>query len=485
VLIYLAAYFERPSVLCARSGEAEAAGGGAEWIASPTVCAVAVLPETRYAGENVSIAYQVMGAGDADIVLISESVFPIEALHYEPTIAAFLTRLASWGRLVLFDRRGVGLSDPVSATSPPTLEDWVLDGLTVLDAVGSSQPAVIATGASAGLVALLLAASHPDRVRSLVLYDAMARYRWAPDYPWGVSPELERDLIEQVRHTWGSTRIVDRRGRLEATVAKRPEVANWAVEWARRGASPTTAMLLNHVSHNSDLRGLLGSISAPTLILNHADSEDGRFLAKRIMHARYLELDDPVHFIFSSQIDDISAAMSELIVGRPMAPPSSRVLATLLFTDIVGSTQQLSAIGDRRWRELLDRHDHMVRRQLGRFDRRLITTTGDGFLATFDGPARAVQCALAVRDGARQQNITIRAGLHTGEVELRGDDIAGLAVHVGQRISSLAEDDEILVSRTVVDLVAGSDLAFDARGERQLKGLAGSWPVFAVSTTPV
>jgi class 3 adenylate cyclase len=244
-------------------------------------------------------------------------------------------------------------------------------------------------------------------------------------------------------------------------------------------------MVLNRVLHDSDLRGVLASITAPTLIINHADSGDGRLLAEHIKDARYFELNDPVHMVFSTQVDDVLAAMSRLIVGSQVAPALTRALVTLLFTDIVGSTQQLSAMGDRRWRETLDRHDHMVRRQLRRFDGRLINTTGDGFLATFDGPARAVQCALAVREGARQQNISIRAGLHTGEVELRDDDIAGLAVHAVQRISSVADDDEILVSRTVVDLVSGSDLIFEPRGERQLKGLIGTWPVFAVSTPPM
>jgi class 3 adenylate cyclase len=442
-------------------------------------------PETRYARADVSIAYQIMGSGDVDILLVSESVFPIEALHEEPTIAAFLARLASWGRLVLFDRRGVGLSDPVSPASPPALEDWVSDALTVLDAVGSPQAAVIATGPPAGMVALLLAATHPDRVRALVLYDAIARYRWAPDHPWGVPAEVERELNKQVRQAWGSTRIVDRTGRLSATVARQPALADWAIEWSRRGASPTTVMVLNRVLHDSDLRGVLASITAPTLIINHADSGDGRLLAEHIKDARYFELNDPVHMVFSTQVDDVLAAMSRLIVGSQVAPALTRALVTLLFTDIVGSTQQLSAMGDRRWRETLDRHDHMVRRQLRRFDGRLINTTGDGFLATFDGPARAVQCALAVREGARQQNISIRAGLHTGEVELRDDDIAGLAVHAVQRISSVADDDEILVSRTVVDLVSGSDLIFEPRGERQLKGLIGTWPVFAVSTPPM
>jgi class 3 adenylate cyclase len=335
------------------------------------------------------------------------------------------------------------------------------------------------------MVALLLAATHPDRVRALVLYDAIARYRWAPDHPWGVPAEVERELNKQVRQAWGSTRIVDRTGRLSATVARQPALADWAIEWSRRGASPTTVMVLNRVLHDSDLRGVLASITAPTLIINHADSGDGRLLAEHIKDARYFELNDPVHMVFSTQVDDVLAAMSRLIVGSQVAPALTRALVTLLFTDIVGSTQQLSAMGDRRWRETLDRHDHMVRRQLRRFDGRLINTTGDGFLATFDGPARAVQCALAVREGARQQNISIRAGLHTGEVELRDDDIAGLAVHAVQRISSVADDDEILVSRTVVDLVSGSDLIFEPRGERQLKGLIGTWPVFAVSTPPM
>jgi class 3 adenylate cyclase len=427
-----------------------------------------------------------MGAGDVDILLISEFTFPIEALHEEPTIAAFLGRLASWGRLVLFDRRGVGLSDPVSPVSPPTLEDWVSDALTVLDAVGSTQSAVFASGTVAGLVALLLSASHPDRVRALVLYDACARYRWAPDYPWGVPGEVERELSEQIRQSWGSTRVVDRRGRFAATVQRQPEIAGWIMEWSRRGASPTTVMVLSRVAWDSDLRGVLGAITAPTLIINHADSGEGRFLAEHIKDARYFELNDPVHMVFSAESDEVLAAASGLIVGSRITPAPDRVLVTLLMTDIVGSSQQLSVLGDRRWREILDRNDQMVRRQLRRFDGRLINTTGDGFLASFAGPARALQCALAVREGARQQNITIRAGVHTGEVELRDDDdIAGLAVHAVARISSVAEDGEILASRTVVDLVSGSDLVFESKGEQELKGLVGTWALFAVTTPPI
>lgn len=438
-------------------------------------------PLTQYAKGDASIAYQVLGDGDRDILLISESMLPIEALHDNAFTARFLARLTPWGRVLLFDRRGVGLSDPASVSAPPTLEDWVADSLAVLDAVGSEQAAVIATGASAGFVALLLAATRPERVCSLVLYDAIARYRWAEDYPWGVAAEVERALVERMREQWGSAEIVDRRGRYSAALARHPEITEWAVQWTRRGASPATALALNHVLHDSDLRHVLRSISAPTLIINHAGTGDGGYLAEHIPDARLLEIQDPQHLVFSAEMAGALAAMSELINGSQIAPSPERVLATVLFTDIVGSTQRVAESGDRRWREVLDRHDQMVRRQLNRFSGRAVKFTGDGFLATFDGPARGVQCALAIREGAAQQDISVRAGLHTGEVELRGDDVAGVAVHIAERISGLAAADEILVSRTVVDLVVGSGLAFDERGEQHLKGLERPWVIFAAS----
>jgi class 3 adenylate cyclase len=426
----------------------------------------------------------VLSDGEPDILLVNESVLPVEALQDNVTTAAYLRRLGAWGRVIAFDRRGVGLSDPVSPGATITLDDWVADAVAVLDAVGSERAAVISSGPSAGLIGLLLARQFPERVSSLSLYDAIARYRWAPDYPWGVTSDVEAELHARLEADGGSALVLDRRGRFAATAAHHPQFADWAVKWFRRGASPATMAVQSNVLRTSDVRGVLPDIACPTLVTNHADVEDGRFLAAHIPHARYVELDDPCHMLFSSQLDAVMAATSELVTGSPVEPATHRVLTTLLFTDIVDSTASLAALGDRRWGIELDRHYDMVRRQLRIFDGREVKTMGDGFIATFDGPTRAVQCALAIQHHARRWGMGVRAGVHTGEVERRGDDVLGLSVHVTQRVCGLARPDQVLVSQRVVDLVSGSELQFAPRGAHALKGLEGRWRVFEASSAP-
>lgn len=440
---------------------------------------------TRYARSGAGhVAYQVLNPGEPDILLVNESVLPVEALQDNVTTAAYVRRLGAWGRVIAFDRRGVGLSDPVSPAAVITLDDWVADAVAVLDAVGSERAAVISSGPSAGLIALLLARQFPERVSSLSLYDAIARYRWAPDYPWGVTSEAEHELHARLQADGGSALVLDRRGRFAATAARHPQFADWAVKWFRRGASPATMSVQSDVLRTSDVRGVLPDIACPTLITNHADVEDGRFLAAHIPGARYLELDDPCHMLFSPELDAVMAATSELVTGSPVEPATNRVLTTLLFTDIVHSTASLAALGDRRWGIELDGHYDMVRRQLRLFDGHEVKTMGDGFIATFDGPTRAVQCALAIQHHARRRGMSLRAGVHTGEVERRGHDVLGLSVHVAQRVCGLAAAAQVLVSQRVVDLVAGSELHFACRGAHPLKGLDGRWPVFEASSTP-
>jgi class 3 adenylate cyclase len=441
--------------------------------------------QTHYVRSGAGhVVYQVLSEGEPSILLINESVLPIEALHDNVNIVSYVNRLRAWGRVIAFDRRGVGLSDPVSDATTITLDDWVADAVAVLDAVGSARAVVLSSGPSAGLIAILMASRWPERVQALGLYDAIARYRWAPDHPWGITSEYERELDAQVESDWGTERIVDRRGRFPATVAKHPELVEFAVKWFRRGASPSRVKALNGVLRSSDVRAELSTISCPTLILNHVGTEDGPYLAEHIPNARLVELDENVHLVFSDELDIAMAALSELVNGTPLEPATRRVLTTLLFTDIVDSTASAAAVGDRRWNLALDGHDDMVRRHLRRFDGDEIKTTGDGFVAAFDGPTRAVQCALAIQHDAQQRRVAIRAGVHTGEVERRHNDVLGLTVHVAQRICALAVAGQVLVSRQVVDLVTGSELRFENRGDHPLKGLEGSWTIFEAAPTP-
>jgi class 3 adenylate cyclase/DNA-binding CsgD family transcriptional regulator len=429
------------------------------------------------------VAFQVLSAGAVDILVVNESVMPIEALHDNAYTSSYLGRLAAWGRVIVFDRRGVGMSDAVAADTQLALGDWVGDAMAVLDAVGSSQAAVFSSGPSAGLIALQLAAEHPDRISFLSVYDAIARYRWAPDYPWGVSSELEQEIGQRMRAGWG-TRFADRRGRFAATAARHPGFVDWALTWFRRGVGPATHTAHAEVLRASDVRAALSSISCPTMVINHADVDDGRYLADHIADARYIEVHDPCHLLFSEELDHVMAATGELFNGNPLEPARRRVLTTLLFTDIVGSTASVDAIGDRRWGLELDVHYDMVRRQIERFDGQEIKTTGDGFIATFDGPTRAVQCALAIRHDAAASGLSVRAGVHTGEVELRGGDVLGVNVHVAQRICALAASDQVVVSKCVIDLVTGSELRFGHLGDHPLKGLPGRWSVYEASPSP-
>jgi class 3 adenylate cyclase len=427
---------------------------------------------TRYVRSGDGhIAYQVLGDGATDILLVNESVLPIEALQDNAHTASYLRRLSGWGRVIMFDRRGVGLSDPASSEHGPTLECWVADAVAVLDAVGSSSAAVMSSGPSAGLIALSLASEFPERVSLLSLYDAIARYRWAPDYPCGVTDACEEALGARLLADWGAPRLVDRRGRFAATAASHPSFAAWATTWFRRGASPFTIASQGNVLRRSDVRSALPRITCPTLIVNHADVDDGRFLADRIADARYVELHDPCHLVFSSELDAVMAVTSEMVSGNPVEPAMQRVLTTLLFTDIVDSTARVAEIGDRRWGIELDHHYEMVRRHLQRFGGHEVKTVGDGFIATFNAPTRAVQCARAIQHEARLCDVGVRAGVHTGEVELRDNDVLGVTVHIAQRICALAAPDQVLVSRQVVDLALGSGLHFDPCGEHSLKGV--------------
>jgi class 3 adenylate cyclase len=441
-----------------------------------------VIPETRYAREgDLHLAYQVLGDGPPDILMLDQWFSHMEAQWDVLPLASFRERLASFGRLIMFDKRGAGLSDPVPMATLPTLEQWMDDVSTVLDAAGSERAVVIAN-LGGGLLGATYAAAHPERVASLVLVDCFARFLAADDYPFGGSVEGVNQATEEVETGAGHGLMIDLFA--PSFVHDEPVRRAWA-RYERQAASPGMMKAVVRLMYESDVRSVLPAIRVPTLVMQHSGAERfgppfGRFLAEHIDGARYVELPGGDSLIWAG---DQSATLDEIedfVTGIRPAPEPTRVLATVLFTDIVGSTATASELGDARWRRLLDEHNHVIRRQLDRFGGRQVKTVGDGILATFDGPARAVRCAAAIRDGVEELGLRVRAGLHTGEIELEGEDIAGLAVHIGARVSALASGGEILVSSTVKDLVAGSGLAFEDHGSHELKGVPGEWRIFRV-----
>ena len=442
--------------------------------------------ETRYAKtpDGCHIAYQVIGSGPMDLLLAVGSHVSIGVRDEEPRWYQFDRRLASFSRLIRFDLRGIGLSDPISPAAPPSIEDWVVDAMAVLDAVGSERAALLGH-ARGGQIALLLSATHPERVSAQVVAHAAARWLRAPDYPFGVPTHLHDALVNGLVEPDAGAERVDDISLVLPSLADDARFRAWWQRAGQAGASPAVARALYLVDAQVDLRPILATITAPTLILHRRDNRfcrvgHARYLAENIARAHYVELAGADHFLWAGDTTAVLDEIETFLTGATHPPEPERVLVTVVFTDIVDSTKRAVAVGDRRWRELLDAHDHLVRRQLERFRGRELKTTGDGFLAAFDGPARAIRCAQTLRDAARQLGIEVRAGIHTGEVELRGDDMAGIAMHIGQRVSALAAPGEVLASRTVVDLVAGSGIQFADRGEHELKGVPGTWRLFAV-----
>lgn len=443
------------------------------------------VPRTRYASSgDVHIAYQVLGQRPLDLLLFTAANVSIDSMDEEPALVRFHDRLLTFSRLIRFDSRGLGLSDPLAQSELPALEQWVDDAVAVLDAVGVRSAAVLVDLDSASK-AIMLAATHPDRVSRLVIINGTARVQAAPDYPFGVPAEVLDMFLGAVTKPDAVEEGFDDLALFAPSVQDDPAFRSWWVRAGRRSASPSTARAILRMHFLADVRELLPLVRAPVLVVHRGDcltirSEHGRYLAEHIPDASYLELPGQDSLYWVGATEEMLAEIEQFLTGTSQAPEPDRVLATVLFTDIVGSTGQASAMGDRAWRDRLDSHDAMVRRQLERFRGKEVNTTGDGFLATFDGPARAIQCACALRDGAQQLGVVVRVGLHSGEVELRGDDIAGISVHIGARVVAIAEPGEVLVSRTVADLVAGAGIEFDDRGERELKGVPGSWRVYAV-----
>jgi class 3 adenylate cyclase len=439
------------------------------------------VPETRFARNgDVHLAYQTVGSGPVDLLYVDAWVHHVEAVWDFPDFARLLRRLSSFSRLIHFDRRGTGLSDPVPLDRLPDVKTQVDDAVAVLDAAGSSEAAVV--GANEGtLVAILLAARHPERCRSLVLFATTAQHQKAGGRP---IEDMEA-FIELVR-----TNQVSGNSGIDVLAPSRAGDERFDRDLARLQRLSVRAGAIGHYvrqSIMSDVSGDLPAISTPTLILNRTgnrivSTELSREVASMIPNARYVELPGTDHLIFSEGVDELIEEIEEFVTGARTGSDLDRALATVLFTDIVDSTTRAAELGDRRWRDVLDRHNALVRKEVERFGGRQVATTGDGIFAAFDAPRNAVRCALAATDAVKQLGIQIRAGAHTGEVEVRGEDLGGLAVHIGARIAALADAGEVLVSGTVRDLLAGSGIAFEDRGEHPLKGVPGTWRVFAPST---
>jgi pimeloyl-ACP methyl ester carboxylesterase len=438
-----------------------------------------VTPQTRYARSpgDVRIAYQSFGEGDLDLVFVTGFVGNVEALWEEPVTIPFVERLGSFARVTAFDKRGQGLSDRPG--DPPTLEQTMDDVLAVMDAAGLERAAIFAVS-EGGPASLLFAATHPDRVSALVLYGTFARMVASDDYPFGISDDALSRFAELVDAQWGGPVAAHT---FAPSVADDPQFRESWGRFLRRGSSPHGAASLIRMYRELDVRDVLPAISVPTLVLHRSDDRltsiaGGRYIADRIPGARFVELPGADHLMIVEP-DQILDEVEEFLTGERHVPVDDRVLATVLFTDIVGSTERAAELGDRRWRELVERHDELMRREIERHRGRTIKTLGDGVLATFDGPARAIRAAKAAAARIGELGLDVRAGLHTGEIELRGADVAGMAVNIGARVAGLAGAGEVLVSSTVKDLVYGSGIEFTERGEHRLKGVPGEWRLYA------
>jgi class 3 adenylate cyclase len=439
--------------------------------------------DTQYAdSDGVSIAYQVHGEGPLDLVFVPGFVSHLELLWEVPPVARFFRRLSSFARLIMFDKREQGLSDRTGR--PPTLEDSMDDLQAVLAATGSERPALFGIS-EGGPMSMLFAATHPERVSSLILYGTYARMSRAPDFPQGVTEIAFDRWRERIHREWGGPAGMDL---WAPSVAGDPSFERWWSRLLRQGTSPSGAADLMDLYREIDVRPALPAIDVPTLVIHRAGDKlvpafHGHYLAEGIPSARYVELEGDDHLWVIGDQDAILDEAEEFLVGSRGAAESERALATVLFTDIVSSTEKAAALGDRGWRQLLERHDAAVRHQLALHRGREVKTMGDGFLATFDGPARAIRCATALQGEVAGLGIEVRAGIHTGEVELIGDDVGGMAVNIGARIGALAGAGEVLVSSTVRELVVGSGLEFADRGVQTLKGAPGEWRLFAAESS--
>jgi class 3 adenylate cyclase len=438
-------------------------------------------PEVRYthAPDGTSIAYTTFGEGPLDLLCIPGFVSHLELMFEAPEAERYFGRMGEFARVVMYDKRGQGLSDRPS--SPPTLEQSMEDARSVLDAAGIDRAAVFGIS-EGGPMSTLLAATHPERVSSLVLYGTWPRLLRSEDYPEGVPADVFDRFVDVAVQDWGGPVALKM---WAPGIAQDEQARRWWARLLRSGSSPAGAAALLRLYTEIDVRPVLGTIAAPTLVIHRRGDRmvplgAGRAIAGAIPGARLVELDGEDHLPFVDP-DQILDEVEEFLTGERTAREPDRMLATVMFTDIVDSTSRAAELGDRRWRELVERHDELVRTVIASHRGREIKTMGDGFLATFDGPARGIGAAVSARDAVRSLDLEIRAGLHTGEVEVMREDIGGIAVNIGARVGALAGPGEVLVSRTVTDLVAGSGIAFEDRGAHTLKGVPGEWQLFTVA----
>jgi class 3 adenylate cyclase len=430
------------------------------------------VPAIRYARSgDVHVAYQVVGDGPVDIVFVEGSVTNRHVLWEEPSYRRFVERLGTFARVILFDKRGMGLSDRVQAG---TLEERMDDVRAVMDAVGSERAALIGES-EGGPMSMLFAASFPQRTVALLLCGAEVKEGITEDWPWGESTQEEfEESMTTLADRWSS--VPSSLKVFVRSWGDDPRVLEWFARLKVQSASPAAAEAFMRMAHDIDVRDVAPAIRVPTLILHSVEDqichvENARYLARTIPGARYVELPGGDHVMYAELADLALGEIREFLTGVREGPEPERLLATVLFTDLVGSTERAGELGDRRWRELLERHHQAVRRELARFSGREIDTAGDGFLAAFDGPARAIRCAKAVVSAVDQVGLQVRAGVHTGECEVLGEKLAGLAVHVGARVAAQAGPGEVLVSGTVRDLIAGSGIELEDRGLHALKGI--------------
>jgi class 3 adenylate cyclase/alpha-beta hydrolase superfamily lysophospholipase len=441
-------------------------------------------PEVHYARlGDAHIAYQVFGAGDLDLVYIGEFWHSIEAQWDEPRFAAFLRRLGSFARVICLDQRGSGMSDPLPLGEEPGLDLFTDDVRAVMDAVGIPHAAMLGV-AGGSVIASLLAATVPERVQALVLLNGLARLTAAPDYPWGTTTAFETRVVADLSNGWGRGALADV---LAPSEADDPAFRSWLARYQRLGASPGEVLAQRRMMQSVDIRQILPSIRTPTLVVHRRDNRlinvgHGRYLAEHIDGAEFVEVAGGDYLPFLGDAEAILAPIERFLTGTISPAAPRRVLATVLFTDIVGSTELAARLGDRRWRTRLEEHNAIVREELERHRGRELDRAGDGFVALFDGPARAVRCALVIEDRMQRLGLSLRAGVHTGEVELLGTEVEGLAVHICARVAASAAPGEVLVSSTVRDLVAGSGIAFTDRGSQTLRGVPGRWKLFVASS---
>ena len=441
---------------------------------------MAEIPSTHYVkSDDVHIAYQVIGEGPFDLLFVPGFVSNVETIWQSPEQSAFFRRLASFSRLILFDKRGTGMSDRSSQIF--TLEQRMHDVQAILDAVGSKRAALFGIS-EGGPMSLLYTATYPDRTSALVLYGSYAKRSWSPDYPFGWKDEQWQSVLDDIEHNWGSPQSLNIAMRAPS-IAGDPHTAERIASYYRASASPGAAGAILKMNREIDVRIVLPATRVPTLILHRTaehviDVEHARYMAHHIPGAKLVELPGEDHQPWLGDRDTVLNEVEKFLTGKHQVLEPERVLATVLFADIEGSTERVAALGDHSWRELLEAFYAKVREVLKQYRGREINTLGDGFLAAFDGPARAIRCAGAIRDAVRSLNLEVRCGLHTGECEVVGNDLAGIAVHTGARVAGLAAPGEVLVSQTVRDLVAGSGLSFEDRGIHSLKGVPNEWRLF-------